>query len=168
MKSLKCYEIPQLFRDVLERAIDPDTGEMTELGLTELRSLTVAASSATLNLGCYIRELELESDSIKVVANAMALRASNLVKQAERWRQYLLSTMDAAALEKVKDDRISISVKYNPPSVNISSDILIPEKYLRIIPEQREPDKALIKTALNNAEEVPGCSLVQHRRIAIK
>lgn len=55
-----------------------------------------------------------------------------------------------------------------PPSVNIASDVMIPEKYLRIIPEKREPDKTLIKTALNNEEDVPGCSLVQQRRIAIK
>ena len=168
MKSLKCYELPQLFRDVLERAIDPDTGEMTELGLTELRSLTIAANEASLNFACHIRELELESDSIKLVSNAMAERASQLAKQAERWRQYLLSTMDAAGLEKAKDDRITISVRYNPPSVNITSAEMIPEKYLRIIPEKREPDKTLIKTALNNQEDIPGCSLVQQRRIAIK
>lgn len=168
MKTLKCYEIPQLFRDVLERAIDPDNGEITELGLTELRSLTVATGAATLNLACYIRELELESDSIKIVANAMAERATKLLKQADILRTYLMDALDAAGLEKAKDDRITISVRYNPPSVNITSAEMIPEKYLRIIPEKREPDKALIKITLNNGDDVPGCSLVQQRRIAIK
>ena len=168
MKTLKCYEIPQLFRDVVERATDPDSGELTEIGLTELRSLTIAASEATINLALYIRELELEGEAVKSISIAVAERATNLAKQTQRWREYLLSTMDAAGLEKAKDDRITISVRYNPPSVNITSAEMIPEKYLRIIPEKREPDKTLIKTALNNDEDVPGCSLVQQRRIAIK
>ena len=168
MKSIKCYELPQLFRDVLERAIDPDSGEMTVAGLTELRLLTIAASDTSLNLACYIREIEMQSDNIKAVATATAERASKLLKQADISRTYLMDALDAAGLEKAKDDRITISVRYNPPSVNITSAEMIPEKYLRIIPEKREPDKTLLKTALNNEEDVPGCSLVQQRRIAIK
>jgi len=32
-KTLRCYEIHDLIREVMDRAVDPDTGELTESGI---------------------------------------------------------------------------------------------------------------------------------------
>jgi len=70
-KTLRCYELPELFRAALDRAVDPDTGELTEAGIAEIRALTAAAQHSSADLACYIRELELEADAVKATAGKL-------------------------------------------------------------------------------------------------
>lgn len=165
MKTLHCYEIPHVFRDTLDRSVDADTGEMTEAGLNELRTLTLQASASSLNLACYIRELELEAEAVKAIATATAERASTLLKRATHLRFYLMEALDAMGQEKVSDSRISLAIRDNPPSVSVENADLIPPTYRRI---KWEPEKTLIKDALKAGTDVPGCSLITTRRLAIK
>lgn len=37
-KTLRCYEIPDMFREVMDRAVDQDTGELIKSGIAELRA----------------------------------------------------------------------------------------------------------------------------------
>ncbi len=32
MKTLRCYNLPSVFRDALDAAVDPETGEISEAG----------------------------------------------------------------------------------------------------------------------------------------
>lgn len=167
MQTLRCYEIPDLMRDAFDRAVDPETGELTESGVAEIRSLTAAAQHSTADLACYIRELEAESSAIKAVISASQERADRLARRAERWRSYLLETLEVIGATEVKDARISVAVKLNPPAVVISADAEIPTLYCRIVPEKIEPDKTAIKAALKAGIEIEGASLVIKRRLVL-
>ena len=163
--TLRCYEIPDAFRSTMEHVLDPETGEMTDDGLRELRTLTQAASAASLHIACIVKELELEAEAIKTTASAAFERSSNLSKRADRLRLYLMDALDAMGQEKVSDSRISLAVRDNPPSVSVENADLIPPTYRRI---KWEPEKTLIKEALKNGTDIPGCSLITTRRLAIK
>jgi hypothetical protein len=167
-KTLRCYELPEMFRATMDRAVDPDTGELTEAGIAEIRALTAAANHSTADLACYIRELEMEADAVKSALSAMADRASRLLTRASKWRGYLLETMDAIGSTSIKDARIAVTVKTNPPSVQVDEDVDLPLGYCRLIPARTEPDKNLLKAALKTGEVIPGVSLVATRRLAIQ
>lgn len=167
-KTLRCYEIPDLFRAVMDRAVDPETGELTEAGIAEIRALTAAAQHSTADLACYIRELEMEASAIKETQAAMAERAQRLNIRAAKWRAFLLETMDLIGSTGVKDARITVTVRINPPSVQVDDDAAIPPGYTRTIPARIEPDKTALKTALKAGESIPGVSLVSTRRLAIQ
>lgn len=167
-KTLRCYELPEMFRATMDRAIDPDTGELSEAGIAELRALTAAAQHSTADLACYIRELELEAEAVKAMLSAAADRATRLTARAAKWRNYLLETMDLAGLNVVKDPRITLTIKTNPPAVQIADDAAIPPGYYREIPARIEPDKTAIKAALKAGEVIPGVSLVATRRLTIQ
>lgn len=167
-KTLRCYELPELFRAALDRAVDPDTGELTEAGIAEIHALTAAAQSSAADLACYIRELELEADAVKATAAAAAERASRLTARASKWRGYLLETLEMAGIDRVKDPRITVAIQKNPPSVHIADDAIIPPEYCREIPARIEPDKTALKTILKLGAVIPGVELVATARLAIK
>ena len=167
-KTLRCYEIPDMFRAVMDRAVDPETGELTEAGIAELRTLTAAAQSSTADLACYIREVELEVDAVKAMLSAAADRATRLTARAAKWRAYLLDTLDVAGLSTIKDPRITLTVRTNPPAVRIDDDAVVPLEYCRIIPIRSEPDKTALKAALKSGETIPGVELVSTRRLTIQ
>lgn len=166
--TLRCYELPDLFREAMDRAIDPDTGEITAAGVCEIRALTAAAQSSTADLGCYIRELELEADAVKEAVKAQDARITRLTATAAKWRGFLLDTLDVAGLSAIKDPRITLTVRTNPPSVQIADDAVIPPSYYREIPARTEPDKTALKAALKAGETIPGVELVSTRRLAIQ
>lgn len=166
--TLRCYELPEMFRATMDRAIDPDTGEMTESGLCELRALTAAAQHSTADLACYVRELELEAQAINETVKALDTRVTRLTATAAKWRTYLLETLEAAGLDAVKDPRIAISIKTNPPGVHIDEGAQLPEEFCRFTPSRFDPDKTALKTALKAGKVIPGVSLTQTRRLTIQ
>lgn len=166
--TLRCYELPELFRQAMDRAIDPDTGEITPAGVCEIRALVSAAQHSTADLACYIRELELEAEAVKEAVKAQDARITRLTARAAKWRGFLLDTLDVAGLSTVKDPRITLTIRTNPPSVQIADDAVIPPGYCREIPARIEPDKTAIKAALKSGETIPGVELVATRRLAIQ
>ena len=167
-KTLRCYEISGLIREVMDRAVDPDTGELTESGIAELHALSSAANHSAADLACYIRELELEAESVKSVLTEMAKRVVQLENRAAKWRVILLETMDSISSTSIKDSRITVAVRTNPPSVQISDEAAIPADYTRSIPARTEPDKTALKAALKSGETIPGVFLVSTRRLVIQ
>lgn len=167
-KTLRCYEIPDMFRAVMDRAVDPETGELTEAGIAELRTLTAAANHSVGDLACYTRELEMEAEAIKTAIAAMSDRVVRLQTRANKWRTFLLDTLDCIGSTSVKDARITVAVRTNPPGVQVDEDAAIPPGYTRTIPARIEPDRTALKAALKAGETIPGVSLVSTRRLAIQ
>ncbi len=167
-KTLRCYEIPDMFREVMDRAVDQDTGELTESGIAELRALAAAANHSVADLACYIRELELEVEAVTSAVAAMAKRADRLENRAAKWRAVLLDTMDSIGSTGIKDARITVAVRTNPPGVHVDDVDELPILYCRVIPLRIEPDKTAIKAAPKSGETIPGVSLVSTRRLVIQ
>lgn len=166
-KTLRCYDIPERVRTILDQGVDPETGELNAHALSELAALNESVEDATANLACYIRELELEADSVKTVALSSAERAGKLTKQAERYRDYVKAALEAAGLERVKDSRITLALQNNPERVQVDNESGLPLEFMRVT-TQSVPDKVAIKIALNAGREINGCSLIATRRLSIK
>lgn len=168
MHTLRCYEIPDMMRDALDRAVDPDTGELTEAGAAEIRALTAVAETAAMDLACHIREMELEAAAVDETIQAAIARSARLKKQVARWREYMLEALAVAGKSKIADPRITVALKNNPPSVEVFAADDIPDVYFRVIPEKREPDKKGIAIILKAGGAVPGCRMTVTQRVEIR
>jgi hypothetical protein len=73
--------------------------------------------------------------------------------------------METAGKDKIKDIDLSIWIQNNPVSVAVTNDKFIPDEFTEV---EKKLNKAAIKQALNEGEEVPGAKLVQTRSIRIK
>lgn len=104
------------------------------------------------------------------IARLQALKAQR-DKVAQGLRDYLKTNMERAGIEKIDCPMFSISIRKNPPAVEVDDTSALPAQFWRT-PEPKPPvaapDKAAIKAALTKGDDVPGARLVQHTRLEVK
>ena len=104
------------------------------------------------------------------IEHLQALKASR-AKLARGLRDYLLVNMERSGIQKIACPLFSLSIRHNPPAVEIADSAALPCGYWRT-PEYKPPaptpDKARIKADLQAGKDVPGARLVQHTRLDIK
>ena len=117
------------------------------------------------SIGKLVLELKSDIESIKAEEDRLAKRRSGYTSKMEWLKNYLLTEMQIANVLKVKKDVISVSVQNNPPSAELVDLELLPEQYVRIIPERREPDKrAIIEHFKETGEVVPGIDIITDKK----
>jgi hypothetical protein len=170
MGTLTLYEIAQEYRSAADTLAELDMDEQTVADTLESISgdLTVKAQ----NVAFVIRNLEASAEQINVAIEHMQARAQALAKRAERVREYLLQNMLMAGVQKVECPYFKMAVKENPPKVIVDDEKQIPVAYMTDPapppPPPAKPDKALIKKALQDGFDVPGCRLERGKRLEIK
>lgn len=170
MTALTLYEIAQEYRADMEKLAELDLDEQT---LTDTLDgmggdLQVKAQS----VACFVRNLEATADQIKQAEAAMADRRKALENRAARIKDYLLASMMVAGVQKIECPLFRMSVRDNPPAVEVYEPGLIPSEFMRQPepppPPPAAPDKKAIAAAIKAGQEVPGCKLVVGKRLEIK
>jgi len=104
------------------------------------------------------------------IERLQALKASR-AKLAQGLKDYLLTNMERSGIQKITCPLFSLSIRHNPPAVEVLDAAALPLSYWRT-PEPKPPvaapDKAAIKAALQAGTEVPGARLVQGLKLVIK
>lgn len=104
------------------------------------------------------------------IARLQALKASR-DKTAQGIRDYVKDCMERAGIDKIECPMFKISIKHNPPAVEILDQLSLPAEYWRT-PEPKPPvaapDKAKIKADLQAGVDVIGARLTQGSRLDIK
>ena len=104
---------------------------------------------------------------IKEIEKSQKDRRASLEKKISRLKDYLRINFEKTNTEKIEGDDIVISMYKNPVKVNIIDEEKIPEEFLQI-KETKLLNKDKIKESLKNGEDIPGCELIQEKRISIK
>lgn len=160
------YQITHDFRDMLDSAFDPETGEALP-AFEELRGQLTAKAS---NVAAYI--LNCESDAAQAKEAMQRIRAiqSAYQKRADHLRQYLAENMKASGITEIKADDRSFVVELYPDrdeSVEIEEGATFPPQ-LCADPKPPEPSKTKIKAAILAGEPVAGARIVRKDRLTIK
>ena len=156
------YEIDEAIRDLIENAVDPETGEIAEDLSLQLEDLHMAREQKLENIACYIKDLKAEAEAIRAEERNLAARRRTAENKAARLTDYLSW---ALAGEKFKSARCAVSFRKSM-AVQVNTLMDIPEEYLRF--KDPEPDKAKIKDALKEGLDVPGATLVENVSVIIK
>ena len=69
--------------------------------------------------------------------------------------------------ERIENDDIVIAIYKNPEKVHILDEEKIPEEFFQV-KETKLLNKDKLKESLKNGEDIPGCELIQEKRISIK
>jgi hypothetical protein len=164
---MNLFEIASEYRADAAKLEDLDLDETT-LSDT-LEAISGDLETKCMNTAFVARNLEATAAQIEEAAKAMNDRAKAMKNRAGRIRQYLLDGLTLAQRDKIDTPYFRIKIALNPPSVQIADESLIPDAYkTEPEPPKPMPDKALIKKAILDGFEVPGCSLVRGRRLDIK
>lgn len=160
------YELAGDYRAIADRLHDLDLDDQTIADTLEGQSADLVTKGT--NVAMVFRNMESLAEQIKAEESRLAARRKAVEKRAASIKQYLLSNMERAGISKIESPWFVVSVKQNPESVQIDDESVLPPDYLREIPAKYEPDKNLIKQALKDGADVPGCKLVRSTRLEIK
>ena len=137
---------------------------------------TIEASGITDDIAQKAQGLEYVARSAETyipaidaeIARLTALKAHR-VKVAQGLRDYLMSSMQRMQIERIECPMFAISIRSNPPSVDVFDPLQVPSDYMMYPPAPpARIDKALIKASINAGDDVPGARLTQGKRLVIK
>lgn len=121
------------------------------------------------NTAMVIRNIESSAALIKEAESQMAARRKALENRAARIKDYLLSSMMVAGIQKIECPYFKLSVRENPPAVEIYEPGLIPAQYMKQPdPPPPAPDKKALAEAMKRGEEIQGCKLTRGVRLDIR
>lgn len=155
------FEIDKAIAE-FEFDIDEETGEI--LNYDVLDQLQLDRQQKIENVGCLIKNLEVDSEALKAESKNMAARAKVIDNRISSLKGYLQHALQG---EKFSTTNVAITWRRSE-SVDILSEDLIPDEYCSI--EQvtlRKPDKKAIKAAIKAGQEVQGALLNEKQNVQI-
>ena len=170
MTELKLYEISGQYRQLAEQLATMDLDAQTVADTIEASGLTDALQEKAQGVELVARAAEIHCPAIDAeIARLQALKAHRQ-KVAQGLRDWLKSHMEAAGVERVECPLFKLTVKKNPPAVEVEDERQVPAAFW-VTPPPKVPeariDKTAIKTAIKAGQEVPGCKLVQATRLEV-
>ena len=163
MSKTTLYDIANEFEKSLENLLDHDDLDL----IKEIEAIEGEFKSKSTNVAKYIRNLEHLASGIKEIESNQKKRRSALEKKIQRLKDYLRINFEKTNTDRLESEDIVIAIYKNPIKVNVVDEDLIPEEFFNI-KENKVLNKDMIKESLQNGNKIPGCELVQEKRVNIK
>lgn len=170
MGNLSLYQCAQEVIDAIESCVDHETGEI--INQAALDNAVGHFKNKGAHVVAYALNLEATAEAARAHAKRVLNHAATATLKAARLREYLARNMASAEIAEIAANDGTFTAKLyrdRDESVVIDSTIAIDERFARVIPAQREWDKAALKKAIKAGEPVPmGVALVKKDRLEIK
>lgn len=170
MTALTLFQIAAEYRHVTDVLMDSGVDEQTLTDTLEGEAWPLELKAQ--NYGFVIRNLQATAASIKEAEEQMKARRQAIEKRAAALLERLKTGLEIAGVQKLETPHFALTIKKNPPSVDVWDERQIPAEFLRTPepppPPAPTPDKAAIKEAIKAGKEVPGAMLAQGTRLEIK
>lgn len=164
--NIALYQLAPDFRQAAERLADLDLPP--EVVADTLEAISGDLDMKAQNVAMFAANLEATAKSIKQAEQDMKKRREAIEKRAQSLRAYMLRCMNDAGIRKIEGPYLRISVRDNPPAVDVFDTEQLPSMFMRQPPPPAaEPDKAAIKEALKAGLDVPGARLSSSQRLDI-
>jgi hypothetical protein len=167
MTSLSLYVIAAEHRQMVERLMDTQDDAQAIADTIEAESYPLEVKAQ--NVAYAVRNLEAAATAIKDAEKQMADRRKSIENRAMHVKEYLKTCMEVAGVKKIDCPHFALTIKSNPPSVDVFEPALVPAEFMRQ-PEPPPPaiDKKAIAEAIKAGREVPGAMLAQGTRLEIR
>ena len=160
------FEVAANYRALAEKLHDTDLDDKTIEDTLESESGDLVEKLT--NIGFVIRNIDAEVSAMKDAEEKIAARRKSKENRIVRLKAYALANMLATGKTKIESPYFVMGLRNNPESVVIDAESQIPADYMREIPASYSPDKTLIKKAIQDGYEVPGCHLTRTQSLQIK
>lgn len=167
MGNLTLYKIADQYANAVEKLSEEDLP--AEVINDTLDALQGDLQTKATNVAMYAQNLESLANQIKEAERSMAHRRKVLENKVASIRQYIKENMERAGISKIECPYFKISIKKNPPSIEIYDEAAIPEVYKKQ-PEPPPPivDKKMIAEVIKGGATVDGARMNQGTRLSIE
>lgn len=170
MNDLTLFQVAAQYRHITDILMDSGCDEQTLRDTLEAEAWPLEVKAQ--NYGFVIRNMEATAAAIKEAEKQMADRRKAIEKRAAALVERLKTGMEIAGVSKLETPHFALTVKKNPPGVEVWDERQIPVEFMRTPepppPPAPVPDKVAIKEALKAGREIPGALLAQGTRLEIK
>lgn len=155
------YELSEIEAQILEQ-LESEDGIDVRL----YEQLKLDEEEKIVSIARVYRQILSDAQICKEEEKRLAERKKKLENRASRLKEIMFEGMKIAGANKIRRPEFDISIKKNPPSLQISEGANIPKNfYLEVDPVL---DKTALKTAVKNGLEIQGVSVIQTERVEIK
>lgn len=164
----KLYELAASYRALAEQLADADLDAQTVADTIEASGITDDIATKLQGIEMVARSAEAHETAIDAEIKRLQALKKHRQAIAKGLRDYALLNMQNAGIQKITCPLFTVSLRNNPPGVEVYESGLIPAEWMRQ-PDTPppEPDKKRILAELQAGREVPGAKLKQTQRIAI-
>lgn len=170
MTDLKLYEISGQYRQLAERLASLDLDAQTVADSIEASGLTDALQEKAQGVELVARAAEIHCPAIDAEIERLQKLKAHRQKVAQGLRDYLKHQMEVAGIERIECPLFKLTLKKNPPAVEVEDERQIPASFW-VTPPPKVPeariDKTAIKAAIKAGQQVPGAKLVQATRLEV-
>lgn len=164
------YNLTGQYMQLAEKLSSLDLDAQTVADTIEASGITDEIAVKAQSIEMVARGAEMHCPAIDAEIERLQALKAHRQKIAQGLRDYLKSNMEAAGIDKIECPLFKISIKKNPPAVEILDEAQIPPSYW-VTPEPKppvaRPDKTAIKKAIQAGQEIAGAVLVQHTRLDV-
>lgn len=161
---MNLYDIDNAIMDAFERAVDPDTGEITDqLAKNEMDNLQMQMDEKLEGILLWIKNLNAEAEALKKEKMVFASRQSAAERKVESLKRYVSGVLCG---EKFNTEKVSVSWRKSQVAEYTGDVEKLPENCIRYIPA--EVDKDALKKLLKSGAEIANARLVEKNNIQIR
>ena len=164
---MNLYELNLAFNNLLEVLENTEDEITKDLVTNSLNEIKMQTTEKIENIIKYIKNLESETVAIETEVKRLQQRKKATENKINRLKEYLKDFTSTTENKKYNTGLFTLSVRKNAPSVNVVDLKAIPNTFIK--KEVVETvDKAAIKKAIKDGQEVSGVELIQSESILIK
>jgi predicted nuclease with TOPRIM domain len=161
---MKLYELSEQYRSLSDTLLE-EQPQNEEALKTQLASITDQFNEKSESLGKVILEYGAENEAISKEIDRLTQRKRTFDNKAEWLKNYLQVEMQTANVDKVQGQILTISLQKSPPSCQVLNESLVPQEFIKIIPESRQISKVDILKHFRETGEVPdGVNIETNRK----
>lgn len=171
---MNLFDINESMLNILENIENcGDNLEFKQILSDSLNQLQIEEEKKLDSIAGYIKQLQVESNSIKEEAKKMQERAKAKEKKIENLKEYLKNYLIYNGVKKFETTKNVISIKKNPAKVEISEDFMdihsSVEEFIKVEEIKKcTVDKKLLLTKLKSGDNIEGARIIQEERVDIK
>lgn len=158
------YEIDAEIMEIIENAVDPETGEIIdEVAMASLGDLDIAREKKIENMLLMVKNLESDAEQLKAEKQAFDQRQHVALNKAEWLKKCVQKSL---AGEKFTTARVAVSYRKST-AVEYTGDVNnLPEECIK----RKEPEvnKTALGKLLKGGTDIPGARLVERQNMQIK
>lgn len=130
-RGLKLYQIPEVYRELLDRAADPETGELDAALEMELEGLIEEFDRKVEWIALLCREAKAEAAAVKMEEDRLSTRRRVCENRETRLKKYIHDCMTRAGIQRVDGRAVKVKIQANSqPSIEWTLDeALIPAAF---------------------------------------
>lgn len=157
------YEMTDKYLQVAHELDNPDSDKETLTNL--LNEVQEDIQDKIEAIGKVILSQEADLKVVTDEISRLNARSKTIGNKISWLKEYALQEMVLAKIEKVKREVVTVSVRTNPPSVNVIDENSIPDDYRVTIPESWQVDKQAINQHFKDTGELtPGTEMITDKK----